>query len=162
VVFLKEIVPRRAIAWLANALYNEKYVALPMAHEDGIENDTGAVTYQWKHGGRWCRLGAALGGPPTTPDPDSEESFITEHYYGYVSQRDGSTVEYRVEHPQWPVWQGMKPVFDCDVAALYGEAFASYLAGPPSSCFVARGSEIIVRRGVALPAAQLPRAGKSY
>jgi uncharacterized protein YqjF (DUF2071 family) len=50
VVFLKEIVPRRAIAWLANALYNEKYVALPMAHEDGIENDTGAVTYQWKHG----------------------------------------------------------------------------------------------------------------
>src|SRR5262245_39598094 len=33
VVFVKEIVPHRAIAWLARALYNENYVALPMRHQ---------------------------------------------------------------------------------------------------------------------------------
>ena len=32
VVFVKEIVPRFAIAWVARALYNENYVALPMRH----------------------------------------------------------------------------------------------------------------------------------
>ena len=31
VVFVKEIVPRRAIALIANAVYNEKYIALPMS-----------------------------------------------------------------------------------------------------------------------------------
>jgi hypothetical protein len=37
------------------------------------------------------------GGTPTVPPDDSEESFITEHYWGYARQRDGATVEYRVE-----------------------------------------------------------------
>src|SRR5258706_244286 len=33
VVFVKEIVPRRAVAWMARAIYNENYVAMPMRHE---------------------------------------------------------------------------------------------------------------------------------
>jgi len=32
-VFVKEAVPRRAIAWLARAVYNENYCALPMRHD---------------------------------------------------------------------------------------------------------------------------------
>src|SRR5262249_2414690 len=32
VVFIKEIVPRRAIAWVARHAYGENYVALPMRH----------------------------------------------------------------------------------------------------------------------------------
>src|SRR6185295_273969 len=32
VVFIKEIVPRAAIAWVARWLYNENYVALPTGH----------------------------------------------------------------------------------------------------------------------------------
>jgi len=32
-VFIREMVPRRAIAFLARAFYNENYVALPMTHE---------------------------------------------------------------------------------------------------------------------------------
>jgi hypothetical protein len=35
---------------------------------------------------------------------------------------------------------------DCDIAALYGAAFAESLCGAPSSCFVADGSPIVVRR----------------
>ena len=33
VVFVKELVPKRAIAWVARAVYNENYVAVPMGHE---------------------------------------------------------------------------------------------------------------------------------
>src|SRR6187455_2734884 len=45
VVFVKEIVPRRAIAWLARLLYNENYVALPMSHwiDDRSSSQDGAL-----------------------------------------------------------------------------------------------------------------------
>ena len=153
VVFVKEIVPRRALAWVANALYNEKYVALPMAHDDRIETPSRSVAYRWQHAGAWCQLGLTLAGDAYLPDDTSEEAFITEHYWGYTRQRDGSTLEYRVEHPRWNVWCAQDPVFTCDVASLYGPRFVPHLAKPPSSCFVADGSEVLVRRGVALPRA---------
>ncbi|MDH5675496.1 MAG: DUF2071 domain-containing protein [Myxococcales bacterium] len=150
VVFVKEIVPRRAIAWVANALYNEKYVALPMEHEDGIDGDGGHVQYRWKHRGHWARLGALVEGKAQLPAPGSEAEFISEHYFGYTAQRDGSTLEYRVEHPQWAVWKAREPVFECDVASLYGADLVEPLATAPSSCFVAEGSEVVVRRGAPL------------
>jgi hypothetical protein len=34
----------------------------------------------------------------------SEAAFITEHYWGYTRQREGGTIEYRVEHPSWQIW----------------------------------------------------------
>src|ERR1051326_4467542 len=33
VVFVREIVPRRMVAWVARAVYGEAYVAMPMRHE---------------------------------------------------------------------------------------------------------------------------------
>ena len=79
--------------------------------------------------------------------PGSEEEFITEHYWGYTRQRDGSTVEYQVEHPRWRVWSCVDARVDCDALTLYGEPFVDALAGRPTSAFVADGSEVTVRRG---------------
>lgn len=144
VVFVKELVPRRALAWVANAVYNEHYVALPMWSEDAGDR----VAYSWKYRRKPCSLGVSVMGDSYAAEPDSEESFITEHYWGYVSQRDGATVEYKVEHPTWRVWRGVDSSFDCDVAGLYGAEFAAPLSGKPSSCFLADGSEVVVRMGV--------------
>ena len=146
VVFVKELVPRRALAWVANVVYNESYVALPMSSTDTGER----VTYSWQHRGRAHTMGLSITGDSYRPSADSEECFITEHYWGYVTQRDGSTVEYRVEHPPWRVWRGREPSFECDVASLYGAEFAAGLQGAPASCFLADGSEIVVRKGVNL------------
>lgn len=150
VVFVKEIVPRAAIAWVANRLYNEKYVALPMSCDDALAAASRRIRYEWTFNGHPCHLALTLSGNSYVPSDDSEEAFITEHYYGYTSQRDGSTLEYRVEHPRWSVWKGKTPEFECDVAGLYGPAFEAFLAQPPSSCFVADGSDIVVRKGVSL------------
>jgi hypothetical protein len=38
----------------------------------------------------------------------------------------------------------------CDVGALYGSSFVPFLDGAPSSCFVADGSPVVVRRGRAV------------
>lgn len=149
VVFIKEIVPRRAIAWVANTIYGEKYVALPMRHEVALP---GTTSYSWRHRGRWERLAATTVGAPCAAQPGSEEEFITEHYWGYAAQRDGGTVEYQVEHPRWNVWRAATSELDVDVAALYGERFAPFLRGAPSSTLVADGSDVIVRKGARLPA----------
>ena len=156
VVFVKEIVPRRALAWIANAVYGEKYVTLPMMHDDHVEASPRTLTYAWKHRGRWSRLHAALDGDAYLPSETSEEAFITEHYWGYARQRDGSTLEYQVEHPRWRVWKAKDAGLDGDVAALYGPVLAPALQRSPASCFVAEGSEILVRRGRALFADRPP------
>ncbi len=152
VVFVKEIVPRFAIAWVARTLYNENYVALPMRHSIAAARPTrrGASAIEWRHDGRWCHVGVVARGAPDIPPADSEEAFITEHYWGYARQRDGGTVEYQVEHPQWRVSPALESRFECDVAALYGAPFAGFLSGPPASAFLADGSPVTVRRGVRL------------
>ena len=107
----------------------------------------GSVLYEWRHEGRWNRLAATVDGEATLPAENSEELFITEHYWGYSAQKNGSTLEYRVEHPRWRVWQTTAAKLDCDVGRLYGPAFEEFLREAPSSAFVAEGSEVAVRRG---------------
>jgi len=146
VCFIREIVPRWAIAATARAVYNERYVSLPMRHAVSLGANGGTVEYGWRFGGRWCSVGARVSGASRPLVPGSEEEFITEHYWGYAAQRDGGTVEYRVEHPSWRVWAADDARLDADVAALYGAEFAAPLAAAPSSAFVADGSPITVRR----------------
>ena len=149
-MFVKELVPRAAIAWVAKKVYNENYVALPMRHETAtLPGGARRVAWAWRFDGRWCRAGVTAG-EAATPAADSEAMFITEHYWGSARQRDGGTVEYQVEHPQWRVSAAEEAVFDCEVAALYGAQFARALAGPPRSAFLADGSAVIVRRSVRL------------
>ncbi len=149
VVFVKELVPRRAIAWVARTVYHENYVALPMRHSVPPPpwSGSGSVRYEWRLGSSWQGLRLAIAGDPVVPSEDAEESFITEHYWGYASQPDGTTVEYRVDHPRWSVWRATTAALDCDVAALYGDRFRESLSAPPTTAFVADGSAVVVRRG---------------
>jgi uncharacterized protein YqjF (DUF2071 family) len=161
VAFIKEIVPRWAIAQMAHVCYNEPYVALPMRHEvsgpaaetagtgnreSGIGEDSGRVAYSWQFGKRWNSLEVQYAGAKTPLIAGSLEQFIAEHYWGYCGQRDGSTVEYQVEHPPWNIWPGVEAKIDCDAAGLYGPQFAQVLSQPPTSAFLADGSEIAVMR----------------
>jgi uncharacterized protein len=151
VVFIKEVVPRRAIATAARLFYNENYIARRMRHRvelDEASAGRGVVEYGWRAGGRWNRLLAVTGGAARPLVGGSEAEFITEHYWGYAAQRDGGTVEYQVEHPRWLVWEAAEREFDCDVRAVYGASFAEALGAGPSSAFVALGSDITVRRGL--------------
>ncbi len=148
VVFVKEVVPRVAIAAVARWVYNENYVALPMRHRVALSVQAGgSVEYGWRMAGRWDSVRAEVRGPARPLVEGSEEEFIAEHYWGYARQRDGGCVEYRVEHPRWNVWRAESAALHADAATLYAPAFAEPLAGPPRSALVADGSPIVVRRG---------------
>jgi uncharacterized protein YqjF (DUF2071 family) len=151
VVFVRELVPQRAIALVARWLYNEPYTAVPMRHElqmGGAEHgQPGRAVYAWRLAERWHRLEVRTRGQPTIPEPSSEAAFIAEHYWGYTVQRDGGTNEYRVEHPAWRVWDTEAAELECDVKAVYGEGFAECLKVAPRSAFLAEGSVVAVHRG---------------
>jgi uncharacterized protein len=148
VVFIREIVPRWAIATIARTLYNENYVALPMFHQIHANNGGELeVNYSWQSGNILNRIGLAVSGEPALPKSGSEEQFITEHYWGYTAQKDGTCTEYQVTHPAWKVWSGEKIVVKGNLENLYGSNFAEVLKAPPASAFLADGSAVTVSRG---------------
>ena len=151
VVFIKELVPRIAIAFVARKFYNENYFTLPMSHRiEKIQDKIESVFYGWRFNGRGNFLKVEVGGQAQPLVENSLQEFITEHYWGYARQRDGSTKEYRVEHPRWKIWEAKRAELDCDLAGLYGEGFAKVLNRPPSSAFLADGSRVKVYSGVRL------------
>jgi uncharacterized protein len=147
VVFIREIVPRRAIAILARLFYGENYVALPMSHRITPWDAGLAVVYEWKYGRQWNRIDLKVSGDPAVPQTGSEEQFITEHYWGYARQQNNRSIEYQVAHPSWKVWNTRDARFDGDMEKLYGKDFATILKQAPASAFLAEGSEVTVFRG---------------
>ena len=154
VVFVKEMVPRTAIASVARALYNENYVAVPMGHDITRAPDDPkrieSVSYRWTVAGSQHSLMLSVAGAPAPLVSGSHEEFIAEHYWGYSVQRDGGTCEYQVTHPPWHVAAATHARLDCDAGRVYGEAFAECLGSRPVSAFLADGSEVAVSHGVRL------------
>ena len=53
VVFIRELVPRRAFAAVARVLYNEPYQAVRMGHSVNLREDAGgSAAYSWDLGTR--------------------------------------------------------------------------------------------------------------
>ena len=143
VVFVRELVPRRAVALVARAFYGERYLALPMMHKIG-QGDFGVeVEYAWRRGRTWESLKMSAVGEPDSIAAGSHPEFITEHYWGYTQIRNGCS-EYRVNHPRWRIWSSQDYELRADIAELYGRQFVETLTCPPQSAFIAEGSPIEV------------------
>src|SRR5581483_4853719 len=151
VVFIREIVPRRAIAFVARTFYGEPYIALPMRHGIKLSGVGVSAEYAWRRAGRWESLRAVGVSQPREIESGSEAEFITEHYWGYTACKAGCH-EYEVEHPRWQVWHCSEAHLDADIGALYGGQFVETLSHAPTSAFIADGSPVAVRRKSALRA----------
>lgn len=144
VVFIKEIVPLPAIAIIANTLFYEHYVAVPMHHKwtlgDNIE-----VSYGWATQGKEQLMSVTALNKPQPLVEGSEAQFITEHYWGYTKLNAHKTTEYQVEHPSWMTYPVDSYHIKVDMGLVYGSQFASLQHQEPLSVFLAEGSEIKVR-----------------
>jgi uncharacterized protein YqjF (DUF2071 family) len=146
VTFVREIVPKRAIAVIANTLFEENYVATSMSHRfEPAEVDSSPlqrVEYRWgerlEH-----RIAAQIDRPLELPSGGSLGEFITEHYWGYSKGRT-RTREYRVEHPQWISCQVDQYQIDVDFASVYGKEFGFLKEVQPASVLYALGSGVTV------------------
>lgn len=150
VVFVRELVPKRAIATVARVFYGEPYLAIPMSHSIDHKDGNLSVEYSWKRNRNSEFVKMTGSGEPQAIPAGSHAEFITEHYWGYTKTRGGCS-EYRVEHPRWKIWNAETFEFKADVGTLYGQQFVGPLSQAPRSAFIAEGSPIQVLLRERLP-----------
>ena len=145
VVFIKEIVPKRAITFIANTLYQEHYETQKMRHEIIESKNTNTFIYQWKNDEQWNTIQLETEKIATEITIDSEAEFITEHYFGYTKINPETTFEYEVQHPRWEQFEVLNYNVDIDFRKTYGHDFEFLQTKNPISVFLAKGSEIKVK-----------------
>jgi uncharacterized protein YqjF (DUF2071 family) len=143
VVFVKEIVPRRAIAYVARTFYGEPYECWAMSND----REHGRVAYTWRRNHVNNDLVAMLGEELGVPASGSHGEFIIEHYWGYTKRGLDRTDEYKVEHPKWELREVVSSEIDVDLGRVYGSEFEFLSGTKPYSVLFAKGSEIGVYVG---------------
>jgi uncharacterized protein YqjF (DUF2071 family) len=145
VTFIKEIVPKRALTFIANTIYKEKYITLPMKHQWQMQKDLISIAYSWKLDQTWNTFSLQADPVPNEIKPNSKEEFITEHYWGYTPINDRSCSEYAVEHPRWTTYNVKEYKVEVAFDKVYNKEFLFLNSQAPESVMLAEGSEIIVR-----------------
>ncbi|WP_369819557.1 YqjF family protein [[Flexibacter] sp. ATCC 35103] len=145
VVFIKEIVPKSAITFIANTLYQEHYETQKMRHEIIENENTNTFIYQWKSDNKWNTIELETRNNLSEIEIDSEAEFITEHYFGYTKIDDETTFEYEVQHPRWEQFEVLNHNVDINFSETYGTDFEFLQNKKPTSVFLAKGSQITVQ-----------------
>ena len=144
VVFVREFVPQKFVAWMARTLYNEPYLAAPMTSTVIDERERIQVEHRVSFAGRTHTMRGVGGKPAVVPGPESAEAFFKEHHWGYGKTRGGNAVRYHVWHPVWAVYPMREGHVDLDWATLYGPEWAVMQGATPASTVLAVGSDIAV------------------
>lgn len=144
VVFIKELVPKKALTIVANTLYKEHYQAVPMNHSWKIDKEAIAVEYGWKINSELQTFSLQAENKLIEIPEGSEAEFITEHYWGYTKVSDLKTYEYEVKHPRWNTYPVKNHSIKVDFEKVYGSDFAFLNSQEPVSVMLAEGSEISV------------------
>jgi uncharacterized protein YqjF (DUF2071 family) len=142
VAFIRELVPKYAVAAVARFAYGERYSCVPMSHRVHyrLDRDVVEAEYSWGSDAHGCTMRVETKGEAFLPEADSLSQFITEHYWGYASQRYGATTEYEVQHPQWQVREASSAGFSGDAVHYYGADLGLAVMRAPDSAFLAEGS----------------------
>ena len=140
IVFIRELVPRRAVVAVARARYNEPYARIPMRSEI---RPTGAERLRLRHRfGPGSTVTAVVDARGTTPPEGSEERWLTHQELGFGANRRGQARRYRVEHPVWPLHAVHELALEVDFAGLYGSDWAFLADARPGHVTFAAGSDV--------------------
>lgn len=151
VMFLREIVPRTAIAFVARHVYGEPYVTAPI--DATITHDHQSVraeyTLTWPDGEspglhRRHVLRVEADGSPSIPPPDSLDHWIKEHQWGFTADPRGGAWAYEVRHPVWRVYPNPAAEVAFGFGVVYGPAWADLDSARPVSVVLAEGSDVSV------------------
>jgi uncharacterized protein YqjF (DUF2071 family) len=144
VVFVREIVPQPLTAWIAKVLYNEPYVAAPIASSQVKSESSLKKNYTliWK--GKNQTISVTAKPEQFMPDEASREHFFKEHEWGYGRARSGEATVYRVEHPHWQVFPVVNSSLAFDFGVVYGDKWSFLTGRNADSVVFAAGSAIQV------------------
>lgn len=143
VVFIKEIVLKRAITLIANTFFGERYVTMPAMHTRKEGGNLFTVSCVWKSR-LWNELLVTADDNKRKLSDGSDEEFITQHFWGYTILSGNRTGEYHVSHPAWNTYPVIHYQVQCDFGGLYGKEFSFLEKEKPVSVFLADGSPVTV------------------
>ena len=144
VVFINETVPYKFVAWLANKLYKEHYIAIPTKNKIEFKSISKAIRYEWKINNKWNHIAVNVANTKEPMLAGSIEEFIFEHYYGYTKINEQHSQEYKVNHPRWLVNKVIDFSIHCDFKLMYGNDFSFLNERQPDSVILAEGSPVTV------------------
>lgn len=144
VMFVRKFVPQRLVAWMARAIYNEPYVAAPLASTVHDGPDSLTLEHRLRFGGRTHTISATGKKPPYRPADDTVEHFFKEHQWGYGISRRGQMIRYEVEHPAWNVYPVQTYQIDLDWERVVGPEWEFLGSTAPVSTVLAVGSPVAV------------------
>lgn len=143
VVFIKEIVPKPALSFVANSIYKENYKTMPMKNFINEKEGELLIKYSWKDK-TWHSIEITAESEQLLMEDNSEFEFITEHYFGFT-KRENKTSEYEVCHPKWNYYLVKNHELKIDFNKIYGKDFRFLNNQKPISVMLAEGSEIEVK-----------------
>jgi hypothetical protein len=146
VTFIAELVPKPAIAMVANLLYHEHYRAVAMECDARDVDGARRLECRVELGERTHRLALSGRYPIEMPPRGSLEDFFKEHTWGFGKDANGERVTYRVDHPPWNVYPTRVENLELDVdfGELYGAPWGLLDGRAPFHVAFAVGSEIAV------------------
>lgn len=144
VTFIKEIVPKHAITFIANTIYKEPYETMPMKHTWSLDDNKLEIEYNWKKES-WNSFKIIADATQLPLLENSKEEFITEHYWGYTKAGPKRCSAYEVQHPRWNMYKVLDYNIDVDFEKIYGADFSFLDKSISGSVMLAEGSEIIVK-----------------
>ena len=144
VVFIREYVPNRFVAWLARKLYNEPYRAASMSSQRVDAAGAFSVAHHLRVGDSHNDLRLIADRSAYLPVEESLEHHFKEHRWGFGTDRTGQRVDYEVRHPHWEVF----PVRSLDLSwnwrDVYGPEWGFLEDSEPVSVMLAAGSGVEV------------------
>lgn len=145
VVFIKELVPKHCIAFVAKRFYNEPYASFPMESEtEAFANGELKVTHKlWKAKNKYT-IEVVAGKDIETPGPETAAHFFKEHDIGFGTDRKGETLCYAVSHPIWETRTLQSWKLKFDFGAVYGKEWEFLNDMEPTFPLFALGSAIKV------------------
>ncbi|KKL23277.1 hypothetical protein LCGC14_2426990, partial [marine sediment metagenome] len=146
VVFIKEIVPKPALTYVAKLVYDEKYETLPMSHSWLLEEDVYTITYNWKKKDTWNTMQVTAESKMHKITRHSDAEFIIERYWGYAKVDDTKSYEYEVKHPRWEIYAINQYECKVDFKTLYGEKFDFLSQANPDSVMLVEGSPVSIEK----------------
>ncbi|HMN39858.1 MAG TPA: DUF2071 domain-containing protein [Phycisphaerales bacterium] len=157
VVYIREVVSSRPIAWLLRRWYNHPCVCAPI--EDEVKQQTLLIGSEyrvlWPDGGmapgthvqKHMRLTEqtlrVVGRKPPTRDGDeaAPERWVTERPFVFGMDRAGRPLVHEVIHPGWSEYPAVDTMVRADMASIFGWDFGFLSTQPPVHAVLAAGGE---------------------
>lgn len=144
VVFVREFVPSRVIAWVARAVYNEPYERAAMSSRVGEDGRRVRVDHALRVRGHRVRITAEADSACEVPAESSWEHFFKEHSWGFGVDRRGRTLVYEVRHPVWQARCNAAARVEGDLSGVYGPEWQFLKDAEPVNVVLAVGSGVEV------------------